>query len=143
MVWSYNFIEHTADIAVEVSGDSYEELFIAAANAWKESAVETVNAVFSGKKEIKLEETSLEELLVGFLSELNFILLYGKWLPVKLQSISISKEDNFWKAKILIEGTAFNNLRQIIKREIKAITFHQMDIKIVNGKYFTRIVFDI
>ncbi len=36
---SYKFIDHTADIAVELSGSSLDELFTAGAEAWLVSIV--------------------------------------------------------------------------------------------------------
>jgi SHS2 domain-containing protein len=80
----YNYIDHTADIAVRVTADSMEELFISAAEALMESSVESVNFRETEKKRINLNEYSPEELLVSFLSELNFFFTVRKWLLKKL-----------------------------------------------------------
>ena len=40
MSFNYNFIDHTADIAVDIKADSIEELFFASAKAFKETLVE-------------------------------------------------------------------------------------------------------
>jgi SHS2 domain-containing protein len=72
----YRFLEHTADIAVEVRGETLEELFGNSAQAWLETVlggdfIPYINDV----KDVTLRELSSEELLVGFLSELNYLLL--------------------------------------------------------------------
>jgi SHS2 domain-containing protein len=37
----------------------------------------------------------------------------------------------------------YNEKKHTMKAEIKAVTFHQMEIKRSAGKFYTRIVFDI
>ena len=40
MTGTYKFIEHTADIAAEVSAEKYNDLFTASAFEWKESVID-------------------------------------------------------------------------------------------------------
>lgn len=139
----YKFIDHTADIAVEVSGNSYEELFLAALNGWKDSVIELSEVKREAvEKNISLEEDSPEELLVSFLQELNYLLESKKNFPLDIKNIKIEKID---KAFLLESTILFGNIlvEDNIKAEIKAVTFHQLDIKKVNGIYKTIIVFDI
>jgi len=73
MTSSYKFIDHTADIAFDVEGETIEELFNSASIAWKEAVLETelrLNA--SGKNELSINAATLEQLIVDFLSELNY-----------------------------------------------------------------------
>jgi len=141
MSHSYKFIDHTADIAFEVSADSYEELFTASAEAWKEAVLE--NPQINGKEERKIiiKEDSLEELLVSFLNELNFLFLSKKWIFNSIKNISV-KNNGVWKLNSVLLGEPLLK-EHIIKSEIKAVTFHQMDIKKINNNFTTRIVFDI
>ncbi len=143
MAGIFKFIDHTADIAVEISADNYADLFIAAASAWKDAVIEPFTSDAVEPCEIKLEESSIEELLVEFLSELNFLLLTKKWVFGKIKNISINKDGNLWKLSSTVLGNPFNNNKHNLKVEIKAVTFHQMDVKYIGGKYTTRIVFDI
>ncbi len=143
MGWNYNFIDHTADIAVEVKGDTIEDLFIASASAWQESVIEKNELNSSVKKQINIEDLSHEELLVHFLDELNFLLLTKKWILAKINKIEIKKIEDKFNLKADITGENINEKRHQIKVEIKAVTFHQMEIKKINSKYSTRIVFDI
>ena len=143
MTGTYKFIDHTADIAVEISADNHEDLLTAAASAWKAAAIESKSGGAKETKVISLEESSVEEILVGLLSELNYLLLTRKWVFESIKKISIDKSENLWNVDVVISGTSFDVQKHIIKVEIKAVTFHQMDVKFVNGKYKTRIVFDI
>ena len=143
MSWKYNFIDHTGDIAVEVEGDTFEELFTASAFAWQESVIDKNKINFPDKRTLNIEEQSYEELLVSFLDELNFLFLTQKWIMSKIDIIEIRDNNNKIKLKGIIAGENFDNRRHKPKVEIKAVTFHQMEIKRLKNKYYTRIVFDI
>ena len=143
MSWKFNFIDHTADIAVEVTGDTINDLFIASAFAWQESVFEKNGVNLSDEREINIEELSYEELLVSFLDELNFLLLTKKWIMGKVDKIQIQKNDDKINLKAIVTGENFDDKRHQLKVEIKAVTFHQIEIREVNNKYFTRIIFDI
>ena len=143
MAYKYIFLDHTADVAVDVEAHSLNELFTAAGLAWRES-------IYDGKiyhqfenKSIILSEESLEILLVTFLSELNFIFQSESWMMNSIKYIEIGKEDDGWTLSVKILGGNFNRNELRLKTEIKAITYHQMEIKEKDGKFSTRIVFDI
>jgi SHS2 domain-containing protein len=143
MSWKYNFIDHTADIAVEVKGDTIEELFTASAFAWRESVIEKDKINLFDQQEINIYEISYEELLVHFLDELNYLFLTRKWIMSGINKIEIQKKNDKLKLKAIVTGESYNDKRHQLKVEIKAVTFHQMEIKKVNNEYFTRIIFDI
>ena len=143
MSWEFDFIDHTADIAVEVKGNTIEELFIASAYAWQKSVIEKNEIKISDNREINVNELSYEELLVRFLDELNFLLLTKKWIMGDINKIKIQKKGSKINLKVIVIGEKFDEKRHELRVEIKAVTFHQMEIKNVNNEYSTRIVFDI
>ena len=142
MPGKYKEIDHTADMAFEVSGKSLEDLFIASAEAWRSTVSD--EKVISGKesKKIVLGSSSGELLLVEFLNELNFLLLTRKWMFNRIIKIKIIFENNEWALNCEIEGEPILSGAKI-KQEIKAITFHQMEIKKIGNNFSTLLVFDI
>ncbi len=142
MPGSYKQIDHTADIAFEVSGESLEELFRASSKAWLNSVIDVITFSQSEIKKIKLSAFSKEQLLVDFLSELNFNLFTKKWLCYSVDDLSIEKKEDNW---FLVAGLTGNKISSKIhlKHEIKAITFHQMNIKKSGNVFSTLLVFDI
>lgn len=143
MASQHRFIDHTADIAVELIADSFEELIIEALISFNEAVFNTMDICNNEKvEEINLTESDREKLLVSFLNEINFILTVKKWASKCIYDISIITKDDifnlFGKLKVC-------NLNADIelKEEIKSVTYHQMEIKEESGKLFTRIVFDI
>ena len=143
MSWEFNFIDHTADIAVEVKAGTIEELFTASAFAWQESVIEKGIISLPDKHEIIIEELSYEELLVRFLDELNFLFLTRKWIMREINKIELKKDIDKIKLRAFVAGENFDEKRHQLKVEIKAVTFHQMEIKKIENMFTTRIIFDI
>ena len=139
----YKFIEHTADIAIDVSGESLEDLFITAAEAWRKSVLTYENMTFGETKEISLEADSPEELLVGFLNELNYLLLSKNWICSDVTSIEIDFRPGLIKLYSLITGEKFDANKHELRTEIKGVTFHQMKIESNKNVHHTKIIFDI
>lgn len=142
MSGSYKQIDHTADIAFEVSGESLEELFKASSEAWLTSVINETTFNQGELKKIKLTSFSKEQLLVDFLSELNYYLLIKRWLCYSADDLLIGRKENDWFLSCNLKG---NNLNPVVplKHEIKAITFHQMNIIKKGNVFSTLLVFDI
>lgn len=66
----FEFIEHTADIAVRASGDSIATAFAAAADALTHLLTDGAEVEGQERIEFKIESVDLEGLLVGMLSEI-------------------------------------------------------------------------
>jgi SHS2 domain-containing protein len=136
----HKFIEHTADIAFDVSADSIEELFLESARAWRISVIGDVAGKSLSKVSINLDAGSLEELLVDFLNEINFMLTTKRWLSIIYDNFKIDKEK--FTLSVLISGFYLDESVEI-REEIKSVTYHQMNIVEKNNKFSTRVVFDI
>jgi SHS2 domain-containing protein len=141
-MFTYKFIDHTADIAAEVTGSSLEDMFIAAAAALHESVLEDYTPESNIDKQLTFMEDSIEEILVSFLNELNFWTITSKCIFNSVKEIKISKDDK-WHLEAVIPAEEFNPSKHILKEEIKAVTYHQMNIVEENGIFRTLVVFDI
>jgi SHS2 domain-containing protein len=139
---SYNFIDHTADIAAEINGSSLEELFSAGADAWLNSIVDENKFESDDSIEIDLSASSGEELLVSFLNELNYLLITKKWLSLKILSLKIDSFEENWELSAELSGTEIKKDFQL-KNEIKSVTYHQVEIVKTDSNYSTLVVFDI
>jgi len=142
MSGNYKFIDHTADIACDVSGDTIEELFMVSAEVWRSLVVEETKYSQIESKKFELKTSSKEQLLVDFLSELNFFLFTRKWLFNLVKKMKIENEGDTWILTVEIQWMPISAEIEI-KQEIKAITFHQMNIKKIGNQYSTLLVFDI
>lgn len=136
----HTYLSHTADIAFDVEADSIEELFIESFYCWLNSVMENINLNADSKVKIILSADSFEQLLVDFLNEVNFLLTVKKILCVDVENMTIDKQ------KLSLTGIMkIQTVEDIsnLKEEIKSVTYHQMEIRNENDKYFVRVVFDI
>lgn len=140
---SYRFIEHTADIAVEVDGGSLNDLFASSCYAWRKAALDLSSFQIESSKKFIFNSASLEVLLIELLSELNFQLYTKGWVFVTIQNLMIEETDSGYNLEIELFGQKQNEEIHKLKEEIKAVTFHQMKIENINNSYKTLIVFDI
>jgi SHS2 domain-containing protein len=138
---SYNFIDHTADAAVVVTADTIEELFIGSADAFKEVVIESASPKPNESYKLELSSLSLENLLVNFLNELNFRLIYKRKMFSNVNDMKISQNEDIRKLECILLESDIDET--IIKTEIKSVTYHQMDLAKTNEGYKTIIVFDI
>lgn len=137
---THTYLSHTADIAFDVEADSIEELFAESFKGWLESVVEIKNYQSNSEVEIKLASDSLEQLLVDFLNEVNFLLIVKKILCFEIIRIEINEEE--YALNAILKKYDLNDT-SLLKEEIKSVTYHQMEIKKRGSKYYVRVVFDI
>ncbi len=139
----YTVLSHTADVGIEVRAASLEELFIDAAKGWKHLVLENTPTRPRQTHSIALQDTVLEDLLVQWLSELNFYLTTRHWLLHDIAAFSLRKEGETWHLSATVTGEPVDAERHYLFLDIKGVTYHQLQIERVNGPYRVRIIFDI
>ena len=137
----YELFDHTADMGVRAKGDDIPTVF-------KNTALGMYEIIFlngipkvasKGEYKIKLNCSDLEQLLVDWLDELLFIYSTEKIVFSGFE-INIDPENFSLDAKITGERVADSEL--LATREIKAVTYHMLEIK-KNEQWNTRVIFDI
>jgi len=138
----FEIIDHTADIGIVAYGRTKREVFINAAKGMFEIiAGENRNLKENFYDKIKLEAKSLEDLLIAWLNELLYI---SEVKLVILNKFKI-KELSDGQIKAEVGGTKINHLSIRIKREVKAVTYHRLEIKKdeESGLWRAQVIFDI
>ena len=135
---SFEFIDHTADAGVRVEAPTLEDLFETAALAFSE-LVTSVDAVdCKVERRFKLQEDDIETLLVSWLQELLYLLdtedLVFSRFQVRLQDLSL--EAVAW-------GEVFDPKIHTMKTEIKAVTYHQLEVAKSDQGWRAQVIFDI
>ena len=133
----FSLIEHTADIGIKIQGNNLEELF--------ESGFYGVLSIVakrrppeSESKVVELTAPDKESMLVDFLNEILYLVNIENWLPAKIVELNID-ENNL---KSVISGKKFSST-DIIKTEIKAATYHNINIKKNVDIWETNVIFDL
>ena len=135
----YKMLEHTADLGIEVWGPDMRELFIHAASAMYGLITDISSVKPASLIRVSVQAQDRDELLKNWLSEL---LYYFHAKNMLLGSFSIEYLDD----KSIIstaKGEEIDSKRHELKHEIKAVTFHGLNIKEEKGRLATEIIFDI
>ena len=136
-------IDHTGDIGIQVAASTLPQLFERAALGMFRvltdlDAVQTPDATT-----ISVEGRDREALMVRWLSELNYRhtvddVLYGAF-KVK----SIDETDDGLTLKATARGESIDPDRHTVYTEIKAITFHGMEIRETDNGWTVQVIFDM
>ena len=119
----YILIDHTADLMVKAFGDTLEQCFANAAYALFDQTVDLSNIGTGEETDIRVSGIDDEDRLYSFLSEMLFIEDADN-LILKEFDVSFDGEDVVCHAR----GETLNKSRHRVKSEIKAITYHMMEI---------------
>ena len=136
---TYRLIDHTADFGMQVFGSDSQELFSNAALALFD--VITEMDVLKGRNSCNITASGEDwpDLMINWLREVLY-LWNGKEMLVKSVRILSLSENNI-SAKIYFD--AYMPDRHIIKTEIKAVTYHQIQVKSSPSGWKARVIFDI
>lgn len=135
----FRLLDHTADLGILVYGKDLGELFTNAAEAFFTIITDLRMVRESTERAIQIESANLEDLMVNWLGELLYLHDVDGLL---FKSFSIDElRDGTMKARA--RGEVFQEERHVIKTEIKAVTYHQIQVKEERGRWRARIIFDL
>jgi SHS2 domain-containing protein len=135
----FRLLDHTADLGILVYGGDLEELFTNAGKVFFGIITDLRRVRESTERTIRVESSNLEDLMVNWLGELLYLHDVDGLL---FRSFSIDElGDGTMKARA--RGEVFQEERHVIKTEIKAVTYHQIQVKKERGRWVARIIFDL
>lgn len=135
----YEQLEHVGDIRIKVFGDTKKDLFVNAGFALFDIMIEGNFGKNEVAETIDISGIDKEELLVNWLSELNYLFITESIIFSKFEIQRLT--DTELTATVL--GEKFSPFQHKIKNEIKAVTFHNLEIVEKGKRWETKIVFDI
>ena len=135
----YKLINHTADLGIHVFGTDPVELFANAAFATFDMLTEIDSLKSLKTTNLKVTGDDWSDLMVNWLRELLYF-WNGKELLVKtVQILALSEKE----LSANVELDPFDPDRHEIKIEIKAVTYHQIQVSEGPKGWEAKIIFDI
>lgn len=137
---SYKSLEHATDAIFEVTAPNLEEAFVIAAKSVIETILDVNSIEEKEEKALVVSGKDLSYLLYNWLEEI-IILTITDGFAAKRITLNIEKNSEyrilarFWGEKIDIKKHHF-------KVEIKAPTFHEMEIR-QNGTIYMKYLLDL
>lgn len=142
---SYKYLEDVAiaDVAFEAWGATLEELFKEAAGATMNLMVADLNTITSReKREIALEDESLDLLLFNFLQELIFYKDAEKLL-LRVRKVHIEESNSVFKLRAELCGEKLNPAQHELGVDVKAVTLHRFQIREIQDGWQANVILDI
>ena len=136
---NFTILDHTADLGIKVTGRDLRTLFEVAAKSMMYIMVKGKPADTTKTFNLSVEGLDLADLMVRWLGEILYLFEGEHELVtgVEITSVSHSHLD------ATLETVFFDtNLHEILC-EIKAVTFHQIEVVKKDDHWETRIIFDL
>lgn len=133
----YRYLDHTADLAVEIRGKTLGELFINAGRAIFETMV-AGSVPVDRTASFCLRADTREDLLLDWCRELLYRFSVRGFIPqryvVKIHGLLLTAR---------LRGSHFNLQRNKIKMEIKNATYHHLQVAKLKTGFKAIIIFDV
>ena len=135
----YRIIEHTADFGIHVYGRDINRLFVNAAHALFDLITDV--RILEGKVEnsIRISGYDWPDLMVNWLRELLCHWTVEDRLVRDVDIINIAE----YSLRAIVTSDPYDQKRHAIKQEIKAVTYHQIDVHPGPSGWEARIIFDV
>jgi|SRR5919199_4101243 SHS2 domain-containing protein len=138
----FRYLDHITDVVIEAYGNTLDDAF-------ENSARALVNTMFDLKEvsdndEIKVEAWGhdLESLLYNWLEKVLLVVLIDN-IVVSDFKVKISKKNDDYLLVGVARGENMNLRIHHYKVEVKAVTYHEMEIRQEKNKVTTRFLLDI
>jgi len=136
---TYETFDHTADIGIRAFGRTVEEVFVHAAEALFEVLTDLDSIRGDLTREVEINGSDREDLFVRWLGELLYLCegegyLFREFSIFQLPPTSL---------KAAARGERFDPSRHEFKTEIKAVTYHQVEVSQKDGVWVGKVIFDI
>jgi len=121
----FRILEHTADIGFEAFGATRHEVFRNAARALTHLMVDLDAIAPHEGKPLGAEASDMPSLLVNWLSEILYFFDAEGWLFRDFEFDALTDRS----LTAMARGEKFNGRKHQVKLLVKAVTYHQLDLR--------------
>ena len=129
----FQILQHTADVRLHVRSSSIEELFRDAMRGMF-TIMQATRAGESREFRLNVDSIDRTSLLVDFLSD---VLSRGQIDRAAFDDVTFAK-----LSETEVEAR-LSGWQARIEQDVKAVTYHEADVRFVDGEWRTMLVFDI
>ena len=135
---SYELRDHTADVAVAATGGTLSTVFGAVADGLAAAMAEDTPE--TGERfPLSVTAESREALLFDYLDELIYERDVRAVLPLDNEA-TVTQTEEAWRCRASARGVALDELRA---REVKAVTYSEMELAETDEGWRAYVVFDV
>jgi SHS2 domain-containing protein len=139
---SFKIIEDivSGDFVFEASGKTIEKLFESCAEACFSAMTELSKVNASEKFPVDVDAENIDDLLFNFLAELIFLKDTEK---IFLSKFDIEIDIDKFSLNSVARGERIDYNKHDIKTDVKAVTYHNLQVKQVEGEFRVRAILDL
>ncbi len=138
----YRILEHVSDAYIEVNGKSLTECFSKAGLALVDLMVDLGTISETASFVFKTEGKDLFSLLYNFMEIILIKVTSEEFLPHSLK-IQIKKLKDDYRLECVGLGESLSSRKHKTKLEVKAVTYHLMEIKETSRHFVVRFLLDL
>ncbi len=135
----YELFDHTADMGIRVRATTPVELLLPAAEGLYAAIGELVPMADASAHQFDLKADDWATLLRDFLNELLILFERDRRMLVGIDSAEFSESCLTVAARL----SPVDGERSVYLREVKAITYHELSIRPIDGGYEATLIVDI
>ncbi|MEM3804229.1 MAG: archease [Conexivisphaerales archaeon] len=140
----YRMLPHTSDAYIEAWGRDVNEAFEQAAKGMFSVILDLRRVKKKEKRQIQLElNRDRHSLLYAWLERLLILFDTEKFVPRECNFRMIKEGKEGYKAYAYLTGEKFDASRHSVKREVKAVTYHAMEILEGQQRCTVRFILDL
>jgi SHS2 domain-containing protein len=137
----YKYLDHTADKAVEVWGESIHDVFVLAAEAMFGISEDLATISRDHEWTIEVEAESPEDLLHAWLSELLWVSERDGAIPCEFEIEELDERQ--WRLRAKARGGPAPAEMPSTAAPVKAVTYHDLSVWREDGAWKASVVFDV
>jgi SHS2 domain-containing protein len=135
----FEILDHTADIGLVIYGENLKALFENAGEAFFRLITDLRKVRRRVERRINIGGESLDRLMVDWLSELLYLHDVENLLFQGFKVESVGKDG----LKAIVKGEVFREGVHVIKTEVKAVTYHRIEVRQEKGGWRAQVILDL
>ena len=136
---TFTFLDHTADLGIMVTGLDLRDLFEKAAHSMMQIMIEGQPTGKPSSLQLSVSGEDYADLMVRWLGEILY-LFQGEGKIVTCTEISSITQS---RINSTLQTVPFNPKQHEVLAEIKAVTYHRIEVVCENGRWKATIIFDL
>jgi len=136
-------IDHTGDVGLRVRADTLSQLFERAAAGAFHVLTDLSDVAPAESTALTVRGRDRAALLLRWLSELNYRHTVDRRLYTDFAVSSVTETGDEWVLEATVRGEPIDPDRHVVYTEIKAVTFHGLEIQETNDGWEAQVIFDM
>ena len=136
---TFTLLDHTADLGITVTGLDLRDLFERAAHSMMQIMIEERPTGKTSSLQLSVSGEDYGDLMVRWLGEILY-LFQGEGKVVTCTEISSITQSHI---NSTLQTVPFNPKQHEVLAEIKAVTYHRIEVVCENGRWKATIIFDL